>query len=98
MDRENGALEREIRMRKPWSETDKRKHFQRVKSMSQAGFERYMNAVLSKAYGKAEQHYEEALYIALSPKQADAVRAQVEKIRVDWDGIAPYDVDEENKL
>lgn len=81
-------------MNTAWTEGNKRRHFQRVKSLSQSHFEQYMNLVLSRAYEKAEQHYEEALYIALPPKLQEAVRSQVEKIRVDWDGITVMDIEE----
>lgn len=75
--------------KKPWTDDDKRRHFQRVKSMSQKNFERYMNIVLSRSYTTAERHYEESIDIALPPRYQKLVRAQVEKIRVEWDGIDP---------
>lgn len=81
-------------MSKPWTDDDKRRHFQRVKSLSQEKFERYMNLVLSRAYTKCEQHYEEALFICLTPKQRTAVQEKVEQIRVDWDGITVLDLEE----
>ncbi|MNI98695.1 hypothetical protein D3C73_1575890 [compost metagenome] len=42
----------------------------------------------SRAYAKAQQHYEEAMSIVLQPKQANAVSAKAKEIRETWDGMA----------
>lgn len=81
-------------MSEPWGNDQKRRHFQKVKSLSQSSFERYMNLVLNKAYMSAERAYEDALEIALPPRYRKAVQAKVEKIRVEWDGITPYEIEQ----
>lgn len=72
---------------KPMTQDDKRRLFQRVKSMSLDYFCTWMNLLHTKAYRKAEQHYQEAMEIVLQPKQANAVIAKANEIRETWDGM-----------
>jgi hypothetical protein len=53
-----------------------------------------MNFVHSRAYAKAEQHYQEAMDIVLQPKQKAAVVAKATEIRESWDGMATITLDE----
>ncbi len=75
-------------------EQQRRKVFQWVKSLSNAKFWSWMNFVHSRAYAKAQQHYEEAMGIVLQPKQAAAVTAKAKEIRESWDGMADITIDE----
>ncbi|MNB95741.1 hypothetical protein D3C75_429280 [compost metagenome] len=76
------------------NEMEKRRAFQRVKSMTNESFWKWMNAMHSQAYYKAEQHYQEAMAIELQPKQANAVIAKAQEIRETWDGMATVTIDE----
>jgi len=73
---------------------DKRRYFQRLKSMSFDRFWRAMNEMHTRAYAKAEQHYREAMGIVLQPKQAAAVIRKAQEIREQWDGMATVTVDD----
>ncbi|MNW37041.1 hypothetical protein D3C74_140720 [compost metagenome] len=53
-----------------------------------------MNFIHSRAYAKAQQHYEEAMAIVLQPKQAAAVKAKANEIRERWDGMATITMDD----
>lgn len=53
-----------------------------------------MNFVHSRAYAKAQQHYEESIGIVLQPKQAAAVSAKAKGIRETWDGMATITMEE----
>jgi hypothetical protein len=75
-------------------ERERRRAFQKVKSMSNDKFWNWMNFIHSRAYGKAAQHYEEAMGIVLQPKQAAAVKAKATEIREQWDGMATITMDE----
>ncbi|WP_059044000.1 hypothetical protein [Paenibacillus rubinfantis] len=70
------------------TEQERRRAFQKVKSMSNERFWNWMNFIHSRAYAKAAQHYEEAMAIELQPKQAAAVKAKALEIRETWDGMA----------
>ncbi|KGE18449.1 hypothetical protein [Paenibacillus wynnii] len=70
------------------TEEQRRRAFQKVKSMSNKIFWEWMNMIHSRAYAKAQQHYEEAMSIVLQPKQAAAVKAKAQEIREHWDGMA----------
>lgn len=75
-------------------EQERRRIFQRVKSMSNIKFWKWMNFVHSRAYAKAQQHFEEAMSIVLQPKQAASVVAKAKEIREKWDGMATITMDE----
>lgn len=76
------------------TEQERRRAFQKVKSMSNDKFWKWMNFIHSRAYAKAAQHYEEAMAIVLQPKQAAAVKAKAAEIREQWDGMATITMDE----
>ncbi|MEC0169884.1 hypothetical protein [Paenibacillus graminis] len=75
-------------------EQQRRKVFQWVKSLTNAKFWSWMNFVHSRAYAKAQQHYEEAMSIVLQPKQAAAVTSKAKEIRESWDGMAEITMEE----
>ncbi|MEK5419409.1 hypothetical protein [Paenibacillus sp. FSL L8-0708] len=52
------------------TETEQRRHFQRIKSLSTNKFWKYMNVLHTRAYTKAENHYQEAMDIVLTPKNS----------------------------
>lgn len=76
------------------NEQQRRKAFQKVKSFSNDRFWNWMNFIHSRAYAKAQQHYEEAMSIVLQPKQAAAVSAKAKEIRESWDGMATITMDD----
>ncbi|MNP15099.1 hypothetical protein D3C76_1074430 [compost metagenome] len=76
------------------TEQERRRAFQRVKSMSNEKFWAWMNFIHSRAYAKAAQHYEEAMAIVLQPKQAAAVKVKAQEIREQWDGMATITMDD----
>lgn len=76
------------------TEEQKRRVFQRVKSMSAVKYWGWMNWLHSRAYAKAEQHYGEAMDIVLTPKQKAAVVAKAAEIRELWDGMATITIDD----
>lgn len=60
---------------------DKRRIFQRFKSLSCDKFWLQMNILHSRAYAAAQRHYHESMDIVLTPKQRAAVIAKAEEIR-----------------
>jgi hypothetical protein len=76
------------------NEQQRRRAFQKVKSFSNDKFWGWMNFIHSRAYAKAQQHYEEAMSIVLQPKQAAAVSAKAKEIRETWDGMATITMDD----
>lgn len=76
------------------TEEERRRAFQKVKGMSNEKFWNWMNYIHSRAYAKAEQHFEEAMGIELQPKQAARVKAKAIQIRETWDGMATITMDE----
>ena len=75
------------------SRQDKRAFYQAVKK---AGFREFwvlMNEFHTRAYRLAEQHYQEAMEIVLTPKQKAAVVAKAQEIRELWDGIREVTTD-----
>lgn len=76
------------------NEQQRRREFQKVKSFSNDMFWAWMNFIHSRAYAKAQQHYEEAMSIVLQPKQAAAVSAKAKEIRESWDGMATITMDD----
>ncbi|MNC61266.1 hypothetical protein D3C75_1111980 [compost metagenome] len=70
------------------TDEQRRRAFQKIKSFSNDKFWAWMNFIHSRAYAKAQQHYEEAMSIVLQPKQAAAVSAKAKEIRESWDGMA----------
>lgn len=75
------------------TETERRRHFQRIKSLSNEKFWKYMNVLHTRAYTKAENHYQEAMDIVLTPKQKAAVVAKANEIRELWDGMPSITLD-----
>ena len=76
------------------TEEQRRKAFQKIKSFTNQKFWDWMNMIHSRAYAKAQQHYEEAMSIVLQPKQAAAVKAKAQEIRENWDGMATITMDD----
>ncbi|GIP14378.1 hypothetical protein J40TS1_00200 [Paenibacillus montaniterrae] len=74
-------------------ERELRRFFQRVKSMSLKSFQEAMNVLHTRAYAAAERHYQEAMFICLTPKQREAVEVKVIEIRELWDGMATVTTD-----
>lgn len=52
-----------------------------------------MNVLHTRAYTKAENHYQEAMDIVLTPKQKAAVVAKANEIRELWDGMPSITLD-----
>ena len=75
------------------SREDKRAFYQRVRKAGYREFWRIMDEFHSRAYRLAEQHYQEAMDIELTPKQKAAVMAKAQEIRELWDGIREVTVD-----
>jgi hypothetical protein len=75
------------------SREDKRAFYQRVRKAGYREFWRIMDEFHSRAYRLAEQHYQEAMDIVLTPKKKAAVLAKAREIRELWDGIREVTVD-----
>lgn len=75
-------------------EPQRRRAFQKVKTYSNDKFWSWMNFIHSRAYAKAEQHYQEAMDIVLQPKQKAAVMAKAKEIREQWDGMTTITIDD----
>lgn len=73
---------------------EKRRAFQRLKSMTHEKFWSAMNVLHTRAYAAAERHYGEAMDIILTPKQKAAVTAKAAEIRELWDGMTTLTTDE----
>lgn len=76
------------------NEAQRRRAFQKIKSFNNAKFWDWMNVMHTRAYAKAEQHYQEAMDIVLQPKQKAAVIAKATEIREEWDGMATVTLSE----
>lgn len=76
------------------TEEQRRRYFQRMKSMSNEKFWQAMNELHTKAYAKAMQHYHEAMDIILTTKQRAAVIAKATEIRESWDGMRTVTYDD----
>lgn len=75
-------------------EREKRRIFQKVKSLSNEKFWRWQNVLHTRAYTKAERHYQEAMDIELTPKQKAAVIAKATEIRELWDKMPEITLDD----
>jgi len=75
------------------TDDEKRRIFQKLKSLSCEKFWSQMNILHTRAYAAAERHYGEAMDIVLTPKQKAAVAAKAEEIRELWDGMTTVDTD-----
>jgi hypothetical protein len=73
---------------------NKRRFFQKIKSLSHEKFWEAMNVLHTRAYAAAERHYGEAMSIVLTEKQKTAVIAKAIEIREQWDGMATITTDE----
>jgi len=69
------------------SRSDKREFFRRMKNASYREFWAIMDELHTRAYRLAEQHYQEAMDIVLTPKKKAAVLAKAREIRELWDGV-----------
>lgn len=73
---------------------DERRHyFQQFKKLTANQFWAEMDILHSRAYGLAQKHYEEAMDIALTPKQKAAVVNKAHEIRELWDGMRQISTD-----
>ena len=81
------------------NEADRRRIFQRVKGMTQEGFEKWMDLTHTDVYRLAQQHYEEAMFIELQPAQQKKVIERAKPIPEDWDqnNEVPLSTRESNK-
>lgn len=75
------------------SRQDKRAFYQQMKKAGYREFWALMNEFHTRAYRLAEQHYDEAMSIVLTPKQKAAVQAKAQEIRELWDGIREVTTD-----
>ena len=75
-------------------DNQKRRLFQKAKSMTSKTFWNWMNDLHTRAYALAEKHYQEAMEIELQPKQRKAVILKAEQIREQWDGLKTVSVDD----
>lgn len=73
---------------------EKRESFKKLKAMKPAEFWSAMNVLHTRAYALAEKHYDEAMSIALQPKQKAAVIKKAVEIRELWDGLRTLDTDQ----
>lgn len=69
------------------SREDKRAFYQRVRKLGYREFWQAMDELHTRAYRLAEQHYQEAMDIVLTPKKKAAVLAKAREIRELWDGV-----------
>ena len=69
------------------SRKEKRAFYQAVKKASFREFWQAMDELHTRAYRLAEQHYQEAMDIVLTPKKKAAVLAKAREIRELWDGV-----------
>lgn len=71
-----------------------KRFFQQIKSMKFENFVKEMNVMHTRAYALAQRHYQEAMFIALTPKQREAVESKVIMIHEEWDGLATVTTDD----
>lgn len=76
------------------NDTQRRKAFQRIKSMTTDRFWSWMNWVHTKAYAAAVRHYTEAAEIVLPPRLQKQLHAKAAEIREEWDGMKTINLDE----
>jgi len=69
------------------SREDKRAFYRQVRRLNYHDFWRVMDELHTRAYRLAEQHYQEAMDIVLTPKKKAAVLAKAREIRELWDGV-----------
>lgn len=75
------------------NEIDKRKAFQRVKSMSNEQFWDWMNWMHSRAYAAAVKHYTESAEMVLPPRLQKQLHDKATEIRESWDGMKTVSMD-----
>jgi len=73
---------------------EKKRMFQKVKSMTNEKFWNFQNWLHSQAYAKAVQHYTEAAEIVLPPRLQKQLHAKATEIRELWDGMATITLDD----
>lgn len=78
------------------NEQQRRKTFQRVKTLTNEQFWAWMNLVHNEAYHLGQKHVREAMecMLQISKPQIDAVMTKAEEIRETWDGMPTITVDE----
>lgn len=76
------------------NEIQKRKAFQKIKSMTNDQFWQWMNWLHSQAYAKAVEHYTDAAEIVLPPRLQKQLHAKATEIRELWDGMATITLDD----
>jgi hypothetical protein len=72
---------------------DWRRLFQQVKKMTLEQFVQKMNRLHSNAWHRCYVQYGQAMDIALTPKQREAVGIHFKKIVTEWDGMSMVDLD-----
>jgi hypothetical protein len=82
------------------NEREQRRAFQRVKSMSNAGFWEWMNVIHNRAYKLGQNHLREAMacHPRISAKMIDEVMVKSVEIREQWDGLVEMDVEHTQEL
>lgn len=75
------------------NDTQRRKAFQHIKSMTTDKFWAFQNHLHSRAYA-AVRHYTEAAEIVLPPRLQKQLHAKAAVIREDWDGMKTINLDE----
>ncbi|MEE4577834.1 hypothetical protein [Paenibacillus polymyxa] len=82
------------------NEAEKRRAFQKIKSLSTKNFYRFMDATNSDAYDMAIKHMTEAMSCdpKISKPTINRVLAKAEEIRTLWDGINTYTADKVYKF
>ena len=78
------------------NEIQRRKTFQRVKSLTHEQFWQWMNEIHSQAYFLGQKHVREAMSCQprISTSMIEQVMAKADEIRESWDGIPMLDVKE----
>jgi len=76
------------------NEIQKRKAFQKIKSMTNEQFWNFQNWLHSQAYAKAVEHYTDAAEIVLPPRLQKALHDKATQIREQWDGMATITLDD----
>jgi len=78
------------------NEIQRRKTFQRVKSLTHEQFWQWMNEIHSQAYFLGQKHVREAMSCQprISTSMVDIVMAKADEIREQWDQMPMIDVQE----
>lgn len=77
-------------------ENEKRRAFQKVKSMSVKTFWQWMNDIHTRVYAKGVNHMKEAMecHPRISKPMVEQVLVKAEEIREQWDGLRTVTIDD----